>query len=228
MGALHQTEQKGYMHSKLPWAGHLFLLHPHFDTFHTSKLIWGMRISCKKKNGFEESLRKCSNPFERTWSMWSIMHFVSQSLSIDITLESCNLWSGMVSPVNAQVACCHRHMQTSFWLPVLLEPSSTSTYLVRFMPLFQCGTLFNFQGGIQVISSPRDTMWFDFEKYQFKYYWYAQATRTGRASSEGEIGSGPGSGLCARFTNPWHSPLPQFAFPSKRGIGKYGKPVSQF
>ena len=78
------------------------------------------------------------------------MHFVSQSLSIDFTLESCNLWSGMVSPVNAQVACCHRHMQTSFWLPALLEPSSTSTYLVRFMPLFQCGTLFNFQGGIQV------------------------------------------------------------------------------
>ena len=151
------------------------------------------------------------------------MHFVSQSLSIDITLESCNLWSGMVSPVNAQVACCHRHMQTSFWLPVLLEPSSTSTYLVRFMPLFQCGTLFILKGDSGYkFSMRRHVIWF--WKYQFKYCWYVQATRTGRASSEGEIGSGPGSGLCARFTNPWHSTLPQFAFLPREELGNMANP----
>ena len=69
---------------------------------------------------------------------------------------------------------------------------------------------FHCQGGIQVISSPRDAVWFDFEKYQFKYWRIKQIQLAGRASSEGEIGSGPGSGLCARFTNPWHSALPQF------------------
>ena len=68
---------------------------------------------------------------------------------------------------------------------------------------------FHFQGGIQVISSPLDVIWFWTMSVQILL---VQATPTGRASSEGEIGSGPGSGLCARFTNPWHSPLPQFAW----------------
>ena len=78
---------------------------------------------------------------------------------------------------------------------------------------------FHCQGGIQVISSPRDAVWFDFEKYQFKYWWIKQIQLAGRASSEGEIGSGPGSGLCARFTNPWHSALPQFASLPREELG---------
>ena len=78
---------------------------------------------------------------------------------------------------------------------------------------------FHFQGGIQVI---RNVIWF--WKYQFKYCWYVQATRTGRASSEGEIGSGPGSGLSARFTNPWHWSLPQFASLPREELGNMANP----
>ena len=51
-----------------------------------------------------------------------------------------------------------------------------------------------------------------------------QAIPTGRASSEGEIGSGPGSGLCARFTNPWHSTLPQFASLPREELGNMANP----
>ena len=45
----------------------------------------------------------------------------------------------MVSPVNAQVACCHCHMQTSFWLPALpLNPRQQAHISVmHFIPLLQ-------------------------------------------------------------------------------------------
>ena len=80
---------------------------------------------------------------------------------------------------------------------------------------------FHFQGGFQVISSPRDVIWFWTMSVQILL---VQATPTGRASSEGEIGSGPGSGLSARFTNPWHSALPQFASLPREELGNMANP----
>ena len=155
------------------------------------------------------------------------MHFVSQSLSIDITLESCNLWSGMVSPVNAQVACCHRHMQTSFWLPALLEPSSTSTYLVRFMPLFQCGTLFIFKGVFRYnFSTGHHVILFWKISVQIllvrssNSHWTSKQWRWNR--------EWPWFWALCEIHKPMTLDPPSICLPSKRGIGKYGKPVSQF
>ena len=157
------------------------------------------------------------------------MHFVSQSLWIDFTLESCNLWSGMVSPVNARVACCHWHMQTSFWLPALLEPSSTSTYLVRFMPLFQCIVAhFSLPRGYSgyKFSTRRRVIWFWKISVQILM---DQANPTSWTSKQW------------RWNREWpwfwalceiHKPMtlgpPSICLPSKRGIGKYGKSISQF